>query len=404
MSVNESEAFCLEVCRNTFLSLWSYANPQGKNAGDELCDILVVCDPDVVIISVKDCTLGDSGDKELDWRRWLKRAVEKSADQIYGAARCLQGRSCVVRNDGEIGLPLPPQDEMRLHRVAIAFGGGGEIPLAPNDFGKGFVHVLDERSFQVLLRELDTITDFADYLVARERFQAQGKTIIAAEEADVLAVYLHNNRSFPDADLLLVEEGSWEQLVQKAQKQAKDKADRVSYLWDDLIEEVSQDALQGKLEFGSTLEEAEVALREMARENRFERRILAAAYLEFLEMSKTEPRARYLQSPSGRTYVFLALQHGTSREIRRDDLQMRCVAAKTKFPDADVIVGIATEQYVQGSGHSLDVAFLRAGAWTDEHHVAAREIQETRGYFRDSTSTERSEDEYPEVGHTGGKP
>ena len=50
--LNPAETFVLRLCRQSFLSLWSYANAQGKS-GKELCDILVVCDPDIVIVSVK---------------------------------------------------------------------------------------------------------------------------------------------------------------------------------------------------------------------------------------------------------------------------------------------------------------------------------------------------------------
>jgi hypothetical protein len=51
--INKAEEFVFHICRETFLSLWSYANPLGKN-GKELCDILIVCDPDIVIFSVKE--------------------------------------------------------------------------------------------------------------------------------------------------------------------------------------------------------------------------------------------------------------------------------------------------------------------------------------------------------------
>jgi len=51
--LDTSEEFVNWVCQQSSLSLWSYASPRGKK-GKELCDILVVCDPDIIIISVKD--------------------------------------------------------------------------------------------------------------------------------------------------------------------------------------------------------------------------------------------------------------------------------------------------------------------------------------------------------------
>lgn len=75
---NKAEEFVFHVCRETVLSLWSYANPLGKN-GKELCDILIVCEPDIVIFSVKEIKLTESEDVEKDWKRWNRRAIEESA-------------------------------------------------------------------------------------------------------------------------------------------------------------------------------------------------------------------------------------------------------------------------------------------------------------------------------------
>ena len=75
---NSSEEYAYKLCRNTFLSLWSYLNPQGKDKGKELCDILVVCDPDVIIINVKEVALKPDKPSETQKERWQRRAIEKS--------------------------------------------------------------------------------------------------------------------------------------------------------------------------------------------------------------------------------------------------------------------------------------------------------------------------------------
>jgi len=58
-AVTNSEQFVYEVCQKSFLSLWSYVNPRGREPGKELCDVLVVCDPHVIVISVKEVVLKD---------------------------------------------------------------------------------------------------------------------------------------------------------------------------------------------------------------------------------------------------------------------------------------------------------------------------------------------------------
>ena len=113
-NMTKSEAFVFEVCRRSFLSLWSYANPQGKGASKELCDILVVCEPDVIIVSVKDIKVTDSGDLSVDRERWRKRATDGSVKQIYGAERYLERASNVIRSDGTPGRPLPSVNDRRI--------------------------------------------------------------------------------------------------------------------------------------------------------------------------------------------------------------------------------------------------------------------------------------------------
>ena len=39
-----TEAFVQDVCRKSFLSLWSYASPQGRTDGKEMCDISFIWD------------------------------------------------------------------------------------------------------------------------------------------------------------------------------------------------------------------------------------------------------------------------------------------------------------------------------------------------------------------------
>ena len=81
MSLTPSEALVAELCRGSFLTLWSEPNPVAK-PGKELCDLLVVCSPDVVIFSVKEVGLTESEDPRVGWERWRRRAIEASVKQI----------------------------------------------------------------------------------------------------------------------------------------------------------------------------------------------------------------------------------------------------------------------------------------------------------------------------------
>ncbi len=77
-TVNASEQFVYNVCQKSFLSLWSNPNPQGKNPSQELCDVLIVCDPHVIVLSVKEISFDKSGDILIEQARWLLRSSTSS--------------------------------------------------------------------------------------------------------------------------------------------------------------------------------------------------------------------------------------------------------------------------------------------------------------------------------------
>jgi len=81
-------------------------NPRQKENGKELCDVLVVCEPDIIIFSVKHSTLPKNGAPDVNVARWKRRAVDSSVTQIYGAERTLKHLTHVVRNDNSRYIPL----------------------------------------------------------------------------------------------------------------------------------------------------------------------------------------------------------------------------------------------------------------------------------------------------------
>src|ERR1700722_20774877 len=104
--LNKAEEFVLGVCQRSFLSLWCYNNPKGKD-NDELCDVLVVCDPYVIIVSVKEIQLKDDP-TEVHHERWTRKAVDASVNQIYGAERWLPPAPPVIRPAGPPRPSRPP--------------------------------------------------------------------------------------------------------------------------------------------------------------------------------------------------------------------------------------------------------------------------------------------------------
>ncbi len=408
--LNETERLVFELCTKSFLSLWSYANPQGKTPGKELCDILVMCEPDIIIFSVKEVAFAEEGDDKVNQARWFKRAIEDSVKQIYGAERWLNSALHVVRKDGTRGLPLPEASERRVHRVAVALGGKGKVWKSFGDFGKGFVHVFDERSLEIVMGELDTITDFLKYLSDKEALYRGGTQTIfnGGGEEDLLALYLHNNRQFPSdpelgvPDTIILDDDLWETFKVKPEYLRKKQADEESYTWDRLLEVYCHDVLNEHLEVGSSPTDLEKVARTMARENRFNRRILGSGFADFMRRSDPRTpdgervRSRMACSTSGVVYVFLTRPHGYERDLRAKELGLRCYVARGVNPyQYETVVGIATEQPERGKGFTLDTFFLWMKDWTEDDERKSAEMSKELDIFNKPIERRKHIEEYP---------
>ena len=401
-AVNKSEQFVFDVCRKSFLSLWSYVNPQGRSPDRELCDILIVFDPHVLVISVKDIGLGDSGDTEVDHGRWKRKAVDASVNQIKGAIRWLDQADCVIKKDGSKGLPLPPLGTRIYHRIAVACGGRRQVPISsPNEHDEPHVHVFDERSFFLLLRHLDTIGDFVEYLDATERLLKRTSVVMEDGEENLLALYLHGGRAFPEGPTFAYLHGDlWDGLAKKPEFIEKMELDKVSYVWDRHIELLCAGGFMGENWRGPSMTEAEQAVRVMAREDRFGRRMLGRSFLEFIELSKAgRVRSRLAAPPSGVKYVFFAYDEDSHPEDRRKELVARCFASLCRFPDASTVVGLSMN--VPGKrpvgGFTYDLVLLQRiqATWPEEFMPAAKRARDDLGYFKKPEVRNSHEDEYP---------
>ena len=402
MAQNDSEAYVASVCRRSFLSLWSYPNPTGKK-GKELCDLLVVCGPDVAIVSVKDIRPSDTADEGVRMERWTKRALDGSFKQIAGAERWLQTERAVTDATGERAIELPPAAERRVHRLALAFGGRGEMPLYSGDFGSGFVHAMDERAFDLVLGELDTAADFFAYLRAKEAFAERTRVVFEGQEEDLLALYLTGNRQLdvPDSTtLLVVGDDLWSGFVGSEAYRARREADQVSHLWDALIETHVRGLREGTawgldgLSPTPTLYGAEPALRILAMEGRFARRVLSEQILDLTGPSRGKVRARMVPSPEQDvTYVFLQAHEGEEERDQMIELVARSWVARDQYRERPTVIGLVLGEL--RPGEPVHLSMLHLPEWTDEHAAQAAYARSELGFFAAPVWRRVDRDEYP---------
>lgn len=388
-----SERFVAGLCQRSFLKLWTHPNPKGKK-GKELCDCLIVCGPHVVIISVKDNEYRETGDK-TGWERWTKAALEKSYSQIWGAERWLETVDSVERADGRV-IFLPERGSRQYHRIAVALGAHGEVPLKWGDAGNGFVHVCDEYSVGALFLVLDTITDFVDFLRASEGLVRGGVFPLFSGGGieDLVAFYIQQGRSFQfDAfegkkpDMLILHNDLWQGLVKSDDFKSMQSDLKDSYVWDKLIEHYTDDLLTGGMfdMHSKQVTDNELALVTMALQPRMHRAVLADAFLQFLQNAELKSAARVVQGHGDSAFVF-TVWSSADREFRARELILRCLVVRGKFPGVTTVVGIATDRPGTSKiGYSSDIVYVHMTEWTEKDEQDVQGIQRDLGYFKNVT-------------------
>jgi hypothetical protein len=437
IGVTPSEKYLGKLCNKTFLLLWSYpgiyqdkGKSDEKGHGKEVCDLLVVFGEHIIIFSDKDCTLPDTGDLVLDWKRWFKRAIIKSANQAWGAERWISQYSSRVYLDRECSVPIPidiPTIENAVfHLVVVAHGvserikelykGSGSLMIDSSlkgfanhdkpftigdvDPSKTFIHVLDDDSLDTLMSTRNTISDFVDYLQKRELLIRNERKIVSPGEEELLAIFLtkmneeqRHDFNFPNTfiekdDSINLKKGIWDTFEKDARRIAQKEHDKVSYTWDKLIDQFCYHAMEGNQYFVTPggIKDTERILSFMASEPRVIRRVLSQALVDMIETTHNDQRKLRILDPLGRSgthYVFLlfpipmdkTITNDTYREVRREFLWACCLVAKLEYPHAEDIIGIATESGRNSKGHSEDALYFNARLWNPELKKEALELQ-----------------------------
>lgn len=440
---NDSEAYLNSLCNETFLSLWSYANvfrDQGriqsgisgaKGDGKELCDLLAIFEEHIFIFSDKRCEFTNSGDIQVDWSRWYKRAVRDAAKQIWGAERWLFKFPNTIYLDNNctqlFPLIIPAKENAIVHRIIVAHGaskecikkfrGSGSLMIFSEIIGemhittqahecipfaigqenpqKGYVHVFDDVTLEIVMKTLDTISDFAAYISKKEEFIQSGKLLCASGEEDLLAYYLkyineNNEHTFyaddiQNVDKVIIAEGEWDEFCNNPSRKAQAKANQISYAWDELIEKFIFHVTTGTSCFMShpDIKKQEEMFRFLVRANRTKRRLLSFTIHDLIAktpVSSRSTRTILPQSPNDPFYVFLLLPKESSipyemyREIRRNLLEDYLMITKLLYPNAINIIGLATETGISKE-RSEDILHLDASNWCDQDYKEAKKIE-----------------------------
>ena len=467
--ITPSERYLARLAEKSFLNLWSYPNPfrdqnrKGHGDGKEVCDLLVVCGPYIIIFSEKTVSW-PSGGVHIAWSRWAKRAIRDAAKQAKGAERWITAfpdklfldRACKER----FPISLPSAEDRIVHRVVVARGSAqsckeyipgssGSLIIKPNikgdahwpkeservmpfaigdiDPSGSFVHVLNEFSLDVIMHELDTIGDFVDYLDKKEKIIRSDRLLRADGEENLLAYYAIriNEKGEHDfvstGDALTIDGSHYSRFTSDARYIAKKEADEISYLWDALIETFTRHMLGGTSvtlgDYKFKLEKNELGVRYMALERRFLRRSHAEAVKGALEAGATKDMFfRMMVRPAGskdneNAFFILTFRYKESplegvhyeqyRLARTNAAHIYANGILERFPHLKRVIGITREPPGQPHGVSEDMVYAEQAPWTEDERRAIKADCKRLGVLRDDITSRRwPGQEFPEVEQT----
>lgn len=461
--LNESERALTRLCQQSFLRLWSlngvYTNEgfrEGRGSTKELCDALVVFGDDVLIFSDKHITFQADRPIEVAWPRWYRRAVVDSVKQLLGARSFAQRFPERVFMDPACSRPLaialPPGASARYHLIAVTRGSreavsrtgegeglaslgldtglqGDEHFGAPFRIGRPapsgpFVHVFDEATVELLMRELDTAPDFIAYLHERERFLGRPGAVVAARgEEDLLALYLQTMDAMgsrhlffdpasgaPVPDRLELSTELFAQLQAHPAYRRKREADRISYEWDHLVDSFIRLAMTEGVGDLPAPERAaaEQGLRLLAGEGRFRRRLLAGTLRGAMEKVGTGQNiSRIVYSGMRGETVFVFLVQSKSAEetyeayraYRMSRLHAYVRLAKLQAPLGTTFVGIAFDhRHRDYEGASEDLFVYAQPSWSREEIRELERMRDELGILGPNLRLGRvRDDEFPQA-------
>lgn len=416
--VTDTERLLADFCERSFLKLWTYPNPC-KDDGHELCDLLAVFDNYVFVFFDREKLLPAVPDRDPQvlWDRWKRTVIDRQVATAHGAERYIRsGRPIFLDAKKAISFPLSIDvSKVTIHKIVIAHGakeacqqasdenvygslaisycesgGGATAPFHIEIDRRNPVHILDSHNMPIVLAELDTVTDFSNYLDEKARAIARFDVLSYCGEEDLLGHYLLSfdaklKRHFigpknEQVNGVGIGEGEWRDFIESDVYKNTKNEDRISYFWDQLIQRTCQNALDGTLGGNTDLLRGQSAIFEMVKEPRFMRRGISQRLLSAVERFPDIPgefsrQVTFVPSFHENVgYVLLQLRAPDAfkaeqdyREKRQTLLEIACGAAKNKMPELTKIIGIGIDApKFAGTSNAEDFILLPCGNWTDE--------------------------------------
>ena len=443
-----TEKLLSQLCENTFLKFWSYPNPY-KNDRKELCDLIAVFDDHVFVFFDRESRKFDNASKDISvtWKRWKTEVIDKQIKTLRGAERYIRtGKPIFIDSKCETRLPIVVPENARIHKFVVAHGVeetlkkfsgkdySGSLAISYGEYAKPSVerpfcvelqkkdpvHILDSSNVEIVLRELDTISDLTEFINDKEKTISTCESLLYFGEHELLAQYFLNydenrnryriNPGNPNSSIK-VTDGLWKYFAKSESYRRRKEANEDSYLWNELIQQVYEDALEGTLLNNVDLGKGNDPVYEMAKESRFSRRLLSEEIRkEVRGFPETDhavlPKVKFLSSlRENKGYVFLQLKCPQTgdfekhyRPLRQRMLEVACGVIRNRFANLNTVIGIGQYASKFSNGNSRDFILLDCSEWTEERQTFYETENGNFGFFKNENmqKTIRYAGDFPE--------
>jgi hypothetical protein len=403
-----------------------------------VCDFTVIFGRSVILFSDKATRFKPTGNIAVDWGRWFRSSIEKSARQVRGAvdqirlhcvdlfldAKCTMPfpygvpkggdveffRILVVNNVSQVYWLTPRKSGRLALDTAIKGCGNHTIPFLFGDlYPSGeFFHVFERPSLDLVLVTLDTIEDLLDYLRKREALFRSGRRIQAACEEDLLAIYLQHwaddgTHDFPPGSQISVKTDEWGRFQTRPERLAQLEAIFESEIWDRLIADTGKLALADRLEATTKggFRDVEHILRLLAGERRLSRRRLSKVIKELHSRLANNPNPTALLPPFPRstTWFLIMFLDSTTRQPADSQwvfLKSACKVVRYLNPDAKDIVGLATDSDRTSLPLRETLVHFDGTRWSSSDEAEAK-LHHENGMLRNLKTVHMEIAEYPQT-------
>jgi len=426
---NIGEEFVNEIANKSFMEYWCYPGPKDET-GDkkEIADLLIVFGDTLIIVSVKNYDFKDL------YPRYFRRTIEKAVKQIYGAERKLlkNDREIIIKHPSRTAEKFPREKIKSVYRIIVNLGDGVKFyPFNEETTDEKFITILDKTAFQTIVRELDTIPDFLQYLKEREAFFSDktvtimpgeeqdfsidaakqffeyegGKLsssenekqniILSGTEHDLLASYLEHGRTFSEHisskeynQMLLQLDGSWDSFQKSEKVKRKKELDKNSYFLDELVKrEVLTNVNEGSINLATALMSF----------GRFDRRVISDNFFQFYgayKNAKGDFLARRYFDFNGRGVVFAYFTKGMPQAVVNKllSLAMDSFCLYTNYKSSSMIMIATTHEFSQFRMGLME----HVEPFSREQEEQIRKDVELVGWFTNMEEHRIQEKEYPE--------